>query len=122
MLDYLLAADLLLLTVGHAVLVHHCMGARKAAPSVLSRVDGLSEAVTEAVAILTDMADLMEDSGPTPAAAGPPAGGGGSPVGALLTHALMARMGMGSEHGEEANPLGAILQGQDTTEAESQAI
>lgn len=118
MLDYLLAADLLTLTVCQALLVWHCF---KAGPKaslfagfVTERAEHLSDTLVEYGAILEDIADSIDGhpgggSGPTPSA---PAGG----LQEILLSGLLNRMMTGGAHGQE-NPLREIPE-ENTTSAE----
>jgi hypothetical protein len=114
MLSEIQATALLVLVLSHAYLQVHCFRIRKAAPAVFEKADNLSDAVGEMVNILSDVADLLEDS-PAPSSAGPagmtqaPAG-----IGGILTNALMQRMMMPAEHGTTQEQSGEVSEGQAT--------
>jgi hypothetical protein len=94
MLDYLLAADLLLLTAAQVVLVWHCF---KAGPKaalfagfITERAEHLSDTLADYGAILEDIADALDGgSGGGPSIPSIPSAGGS--IGEILTTALLSR-------------------------------
>jgi hypothetical protein len=120
MLDYLLAADLLILTVCQALLVYHCFkaGPRAAlfAGFITERAEHLSDTLTEYGAILEDIASVLEDRS---AGGGAPTGGApASGLTEMLLTGLMNRVTMGPEHGSQENPVGAVHEAEQPTSTE----
>jgi len=122
MLDYLLAADLLILTVTQLLLVWACFDYRKYREEFAKWMqvahDDLATNATEYGAILEDIASALESSG---GGAGPSIKptqtGGGFPE--ILSNLLMARMSMGGEYAEsKEEPVGSVSKGRNETETE----
>ena len=107
MLDALLAADLLILTVCQLVTLWHCFnkGAKATlfAGYLTERAEHLTEAMNEAGGLLNDIADILDsqdDSGPLNMP-NPMAGGS---IGEVLTTALLSRVIGGEPHGTPQKP------------------
>jgi hypothetical protein len=115
MLDYLLGFDLALLTIAQAVLVYHCFQARNHLPKWAERSHQKAEEWTEMIgevgAILTDIADTLDDS--RQKAVSEVMSVPGESITGLLTNALLSRMMMPPDDGSKTNTLGQIYEGED---------
>ena len=103
MIEYLLAADLLILTLLLAHISFHCIRMRIELPVLAESATGTTaeiiEIMNEGGAILSDIAEILEG---TPTTSAPsPAGMPNIPE--LLLNALMSKTAMSSSHGEETS-------------------
>ena len=101
MLDYILAADLLVMTLLLAHLSWHCMKWRNELPVMAESATGTTAEIIEIMndggAILSDIAEILEGS---PSATAPsPAGMPNIPE--LLLNVLMSKATMSSNHGSK---------------------
>lgn len=114
MLDALLAADLALLTLAQMLLVWSCLRARREVPKwgehVHAQATEWTGMLSEVGAVLTDIADALDEA--RTAAAGAPSPMAGASIGEMLTAGLMSRIMMASEHGATTQPVGPVHEGQ----------
>jgi len=108
MLDYILAADLFVMTLLLAHLSWHCMKWRNELPiiseSISCKTADIVEIMNEGGAILTDIADLLESSPASPPQNGSP------PIDfpSMILNGLMSKMAMPSNDGPQENTVGEI--------------
>ncbi|MDP6584048.1 MAG: hypothetical protein QF535_05285 [Anaerolineales bacterium] len=118
MLDYILAADLFVMTLLLAHLSWHCMKWRNELPVIAESATGTTaeiiEIMNEGGAILTDIADLLEGSSnhsPAPQTGMPN-------IPELLLNALMNKTVMPILDGEAQNQDGQIYEAEQQTQTE----
>ena len=108
MLDYILAADLFVMTLLLAHLSWHCMKWRNELPVLAESANGTTAEIiaimNEGGAILTDIAEILEGS---PSATAPsPAGMPSMPE--LLLNTLINRTNIAENHGTKENSVGPV--------------
>jgi hypothetical protein len=124
MLDYLLAAALLIVTLTQLLLVYACHDFRKYrlefSTWMQAEAGRFSEGLTEYGAILDDIATTLEN-GAGGVLSSPTKQGPGESIGQILSNALISRMAMGAIHAEsQAKPERTIHEGeQPETQKES---
>lgn len=118
MIEYMLAADLMVMTLLLAHLSWHCMKWRNELPIIAESATGTTaeiiEIMNEGGAILSDIAEILEGS-PT-ATAPSPAGMPNIPE--LLLNAFISKTAMPSNHGEAKNEDGPVYEAEQPPPSE----